>query len=97
MALSKAELEKLAVLARLRFSDEELESFTNEMDDIIAFADTINSSVAGGTDEIRAVGSYDVTYEELRKDEVYESLPNEKILSNVEGDKGCFVVKRCVR
>ena len=97
MALTRAEIEKLAVLSRLRFSDEELESFTKDMEDIIAFADTINNSVSGGTDEIRAVGSYDITYEELRKDEVYPSLPNEKILSNVEGEKGCFVVKRCVR
>lgn len=97
MSLTKAEIEKLATLSRLRFSDEELEAFTHEMEDMIAFADTINNSVAGGTEEIKTVGSYDITYEQLRQDVVCESLPNEKIISNVEGDKGFFVVKRCVK
>ena len=92
-----SDIKKLATLSRLRFSEEEMEQFLKEMDEIVAFADTINNSVEGSTDEISGVGSYDITYEELRADEVRESLPNEKILSNVEGDKGCFVVKRCVR
>ena len=92
-----SDIKKLATLARLRFSEEEMEQFLKEMDEIVAFADTINNSVEGSTDQIRGVGSYDITYEELRPDEVREYLPNEKILSNVEGDKGCFVVKRCVK
>ena len=79
------------------FTEEEMKDFIPEMNDIVAFADTINSSVEGSTEEIRSVGTYDITYEELRKDEIRPSLENEKILSNVEGDKGCFVVKRCVK
>lgn len=96
MALSKQEFEKLAVLSRLRFSDEEAEKFRNEMDDIIAFADTINNAVAGGTDDIKNISENAVVYTELREDKIIESLPNEKILSNVEGSKGFFSVKRCV-
>ncbi|MCD8391111.1 MAG: Asp-tRNA(Asn)/Glu-tRNA(Gln) amidotransferase subunit GatC [Firmicutes bacterium] len=97
MALSKEEFEKLAVLSRLRFSDEEAETFRNEMDDIIAFADTINNAVSGGTDDIKNISENAVVYTELRADEVVDSLPNEKILSNVEGSKGFFSVKRCVK
>ena len=94
MAITKTEIEKLAKLARLRFSDEELEKFAGEFDDIIAFADTINQSVEGGTEEIRSVGSQLVSFEELREDEVIPSLPNEKIVSNVEDENGFFSVKR---
>lgn len=94
MAVTKTEIEKLAKLARLRFSEEEFEKFVGEFDDIIAFADTINESVEGGTDEIRSVGSQLVSFEDLREDEVIPSLPNEKIVSNVEDENGFFSVKR---
>ena len=94
MAVTKTEIEKLAKLARLRFSEEELETFASELDNIIAFADTINESVEGGTDEIRSVGSQLVSFEELRADEVISSLPNEKIVSNVEDKDGFFSVKQ---
>lgn len=97
MALSKEEFEKLSVLSRLRFSEEEAEQFRNEMDDIIAFADTINNAVAGDTDNIKNTSVSAVSYKDLREDEVRESLPNEKILSNVDGSKGFFNVKRCVK
>ena len=94
MAVTKTEIEKLAKLARLRFSEEELETFTSELDHIIEFADTINQSVEGGTEEIRSVGSQMVSYEELREDEVIPSLPNEKIVSNVEAKDGFFSVPK---
>jgi aspartyl-tRNA(Asn)/glutamyl-tRNA(Gln) amidotransferase subunit C len=94
MAVTKIEIEKLAKLSRLRFSDEELEKFADEFDEIITFADTINQSVEGGTDEIRSVGSELISFEELREDEVIPSLPNEKIVSNVEDKDGFFSVKR---
>jgi aspartyl-tRNA(Asn)/glutamyl-tRNA(Gln) amidotransferase subunit C len=94
MTVTKIEIEKLARLSRLRFSDEELERFAGEFDEIIAFADTINQSVEGGTDEIRSVGSQLISFEELREDEVIPSLPNEKIVSNVEDKDGFFSVRR---
>lgn len=94
MGVTKTDIEKLAKLARLRFSDEELLKFANEFDEIIAFADTINQSVEGGTEEIRSVGSQLISYEELRDDEVIPSLQNDRILSNVEDENGFFSVKR---
>lgn len=94
MAVTREEIEKLAKLARLSFSDEEYDKFAGEFDEIIAFADTINQSVEGGTDEIRSIGNKAVSYEELREDEAVPSLPNEKILSNVEDVNGFFAVKK---
>lgn len=93
MAVTKTEIEKLAKLARLRFSEEEFEKFAGEFDDIIAFADTINQSVEGKTEEIKSVGSSLVDFNDLREDEVIPSLPNEKIVSNVEDKNGFFSVK----
>lgn len=91
--ITKDEVLKLARLARLAFSDEELDKIIKDMDDIIAFADTINNSVEGDAEKIRNVSSTATPAEEFRADVVKESLPNEKILSNVNGSKGMFCVK----
>ena len=53
--ISKEEVIKLAKLARLDFSDDELDKIIKDMDDIIAFADTINNSVEGDADKIRNI------------------------------------------
>ena len=97
MSVSKSELVKLADLCKLSFSDEELNQLTNEMESIIAFADTINNEVNGDTDNIRSVSFDAVGDDELREDVVLPSLDNEKIMSNVNGQKGFFAVKRCVK
>lgn len=91
--ITKEEVLKLANLARLDFSDEELERIISDMDDIIAFADTINNSVEGDADKIRNVSLNAIPAEDFREDVVKPSLPNEKILSNVTASKGCFCVK----
>lgn len=91
--ITKEEVLKLANLARLDFSDDELDKIIKDMDDIIAFADTINNSVDGDAQQIRNVSSTATPVEEFREDIVKESLPNEKILSNVNASKGMFCVK----
>lgn len=91
--ITKDEVLKLANLARLDFSDDELDKIIKDMDDIIAFADTINNSVDGDADKIRNVSLSAIPAEECREDVVKDSLPNEKILSNVNASKGCFCVK----
>lgn len=91
--ISKEEVLKLAHLARLDFSDAELDKIIKDMDDIIAFADTINNSVEGDADKIRNISAAATPAEEFREDVVKPSLDNEKILSNVNGSKGMFCVK----
>lgn len=91
--ITKDEVLKLANLARLDFSDEELDKIIRDMDDIIAFADTINNSVEGDAEKIRTVSTNAIPAEDCREDVVKESLPNEKVLSNVNGSKGMFCVK----
>jgi aspartyl-tRNA(Asn)/glutamyl-tRNA(Gln) amidotransferase subunit C len=97
MAISVAEIKTLAKLCKLDFDDEKCREFAPEFEEIIEFANRINEQVEGDTDSIREVNSRTIDWEDLRSDEVTESLPNEKILSNVQGENGYFSVKRVVK
>lgn len=97
MSISRKEIKTLARLSRLEFSEEEEEKFIPDFEEIIAFADRINESVEGDTSSIREVTARTIAWEDLREDEVEESLPNEKITSNVEAQDGYFPVRRVVK
>ncbi len=97
MSVTQKEIKTLARLSRLEFSDEEIEKFAPEFEEIIDFANKINEQVAGDTDTIREVVTRTVKWEDLREDEVKESLPNEKITSNVQAENGYFPVRRVVK
>lgn len=97
MAVSEKEIKTLARLARLSFGDDEIAGFEREFDEIIEFANTVNNEIEGGTAEIREVPARTIAWEDLREDEVKDSLPSEKILSNVQSDNGYFPVKRVVK
>jgi aspartyl-tRNA(Asn)/glutamyl-tRNA(Gln) amidotransferase subunit C len=97
MAVTNQEIKMLARLCRLDFDDEKCTEFAPQFEEIIAFANRINEQIEGDTDSIREVSSRTVKWEDLREDEVKESLPNEKILSNVAGEGGFFPVKRVVK
>lgn len=97
MAVTDGEIKALARLAKLEFGDERRSEFADEFEKILDFANTINSAVAGDTDTIRDVGGREIALENLREDITGESLPNEKITSNVTADGGYFTVKRVVK
>lgn len=97
MSVTQKEIKTLARLSRLEFSDEEIEKFAPEFEEIIEFANAINVQVEGDTDSIREVVTRTVKWEDLREDEVKESLPCEKITSNVQAGNGYFTVKRVVK
>ena len=85
---------QIAKLAKLSIREEELDSLTKVMSDIIAFADTINN----------AVGEEDVDFDNInnlsnafRDDVVRESFPREEILKNAPfQEDGYFLVKKRV-
>ena len=91
MAVTKNEIERLAWLAKLKFTDEELDELTKDMAEIIAFADTVNGSVEGLPE---GASSRVTEYASLREDIVVESLKNEEITSNIEAENGFFPVRR---
>lgn len=83
---------QIAKLAKLSIREEELDSLTKDMSDIIAFADTINN----------AVGEEDVDFDNInnlsnafRDDVVRESFPREEILKNAPfQEDGYFLEKK---
>jgi len=92
--ISKEEVLKLAYLAHLEFSEEELDGIIKDMDEIIAFADKVNGNVEGDTENILNVSSFSAPSSDFREDAVMASLPREKILSNTNPSNGMFTVKR---
>ncbi len=88
--VSKEEIITLARLAKLKFTDEEIENFTGEMEEIIDFANRINAMSSDSEEVIDKV----VRLDDLREDEIIESLPQETITSNVDSIDGFFPVKR---
>lgn len=97
MAISQREIKALARLSKLSFTDEELERFSTEFEEIIAFADEINEQVEGDAESLKEISVRAVALRDLRADEVKESLSNEKITSNTAPEKGYFSVRRVVK
>jgi aspartyl-tRNA(Asn)/glutamyl-tRNA(Gln) amidotransferase subunit C len=79
MSLSRQDIEKVALLARLRLSDAEAEKMTGELGKIVAFVDQLGEVNTEGVEpmahamELRNV---------FRDDRVAASLPREEALAN---------------
>ena len=88
--VSHDEVKKIADLAKLYFDEEQLDSITEDLNGILAFADTVTAFDASGYD---IDGSEDMLMP-LREDIVSSSYEPELILSNaMEADDGFFVVR----
>ena len=82
---------QMARLSKLYIKEEELDALTKDMDNIIAFAETISDAQCEQTnfDNINNLSNV------LREDVVVPSYDREEILKNAESqDEGYFLVKR---
>ena len=82
---------QMARLSKLYIKEEELDALTKDMDNIIAFAETISAAQCEQTnfDNINNLSNV------LREDVVVPSYDREEILKNAESqDEGYFLVKR---
>ncbi len=92
--VSKEEIMNIAILSKLYVGEDEIDSLTEDMDKIIAFADTINNASDEGTDFDNINNLSNV----LREDTVVESFDREKILANAkDSEDGCFLVKNIMK
>lgn len=85
------EILKIAKLAKLSVSADELVRLTKDMSEIIGFADTINSASTdvSGFDNINNLSNA------FREDVVVPSYDREEILKNAPNQEdGCFLVKK---
>ena len=85
MNISRDEIIHIANLARLNLTDGEIDKYTKDMENIIGFANTINSADTQNIDEaISASEQVNV----FRKDEVKEFEDKEALLKNAPSMDG---------
>ncbi len=94
MSVSKQDVEHIAKLSRLEFSDEELEKYTTDLANIVDFANSLASINVEGvmpTNHILEIKNV------FRKDEVRPSYEREEILKNAPTKAGgCVSVPKVV-
>ena len=89
--VTREEIENIALLSKLFVAEEELDGLTKEMDQMIAFADTINQATDAGEEFDNINGLQNA----FREDEVVPSYPQSEILKNRDGGvDGFFYVAR---
>jgi len=79
MAVTKKDVEKIAELARLKFSDEELENFTPQMNEILSYMDKLNEL---DTENVKPLSHPVEQINVFRDDELKSSISTEEALKN---------------
>lgn len=77
--ITREEVERIAGLAKLSFSEEEIDGFTEQFDSIVAYVEKLNEVDTEGVEPM-ARASTDIT--EPRADEVGEMLDQSEALKN---------------
>ncbi len=94
MAISKEEIIHIAKLASLNLSDEEIEKYTGDMQEILEFANMINNVNTEGMSETVAANEKCNVF---RKDEVVNFENRELLLQNAPSqDEGMFRIPKVI-
>jgi len=90
MAISREEVEKVALLGRLLLSDDELDTMTRQMDQILGYMDLLAEV---DTEQVEPMAhALDVT-NVFRDDRVLPSLSRQQALANApHPDDECYLV-----
>jgi len=90
MSISRAEVEKVSLLARLRLSDEELDRMTRQMGDILGYIDLLSKL---NTEAVEPMAHALDVANAFRDDAVRPSLDREAALANAPHHDGeCYLV-----
>jgi aspartyl-tRNA(Asn)/glutamyl-tRNA(Gln) amidotransferase subunit C len=94
MALSREEVLHVAELARLSLRPEEVELFTRQLNDILAYVQKLNELDTTGVAPLAHVIPL---FNAFREDVAKESLPLEAALKNAPAlEEGSFLVPRVI-
>ena len=94
MKISKQDVERVAALARLELSEEEIERLTPQLDHILSYVTKLDELDTEGVPVTTHTQSVTNAF---REDEVRDSLPREKALANTARENGeAFVVPKVV-
>jgi aspartyl-tRNA(Asn)/glutamyl-tRNA(Gln) amidotransferase subunit C len=95
MSISREEVLHVAHLARLEFSDEEVERFTTQLADILNYVAKLNEL---DTSEVEPTYHAIPLSNVFRKDEVKPSFPLDEVLANApERENGFFAVPKVIK
>lgn len=94
MSLSKSDIEKLAVLARINISEQESQLVTERIGSVLDLVDQLQ---AQNTDGIEPMAHPMDAVQTLRADKVTESNQRETLMSNAPAaEEGLFLVPRVI-
>ncbi|MDI3518239.1 MAG: aspartyl-tRNA(Asn)/glutamyl-tRNA(Gln) amidotransferase subunit [Caldanaerobacter sp.] len=94
MAISKSEVEYIAKLARLKFTEEEIEAMAQELSKILDYVNKLNEL---DTENVEPTAHIVPIHNVFREDEVKPSMPREKVLMNAPyKEQGCFKVPKII-
>jgi aspartyl-tRNA(Asn)/glutamyl-tRNA(Gln) amidotransferase subunit C len=94
MALTRDEVLHVATLARLSLAPEEIELFTRQLNDILAYIEKLQELDTEGVPPLAHVIP---VFNVLREDAVSQGLDRESALSNAPArEEGAFVVPRII-
>lgn len=85
--MNTSDVKRIAELARLEFTDEQIESFTREFEKIIQYISVIERTDMTGVEPMASVYNQPVV---LRTDVAGESLPTADALSNAPKKNEAF-------
>lgn len=92
MQISKDEIIHIAKLASLNLSNEEIDKYTKDMQDILQFADTVNNV---NTDDVKETIGSAGEYNVFRKDEIKQEVSKEELLKNAPSQEdGMFRIPK---
>lgn len=94
MQVSISEIEKIAMLSHLSFSDEEKQKFQQDLEAILRAAQRLNELDTSGVEPTAHIQGIENV---LRADIVQPSMDNDKLTAGApERENGCFIVPRVV-
>lgn len=85
--LTRADVEKVALLGRLKLTDAELDAYTNSLGQIIEYVERLNEVP---TDDVEPMVHAVELSNVFRPDEVRPSLPRREALANAPKSDGSF-------
>lgn len=94
MAVTKKDVEKIAELAQLKFSEEELDSFTPQMNEILSYMEKLNEL---DTENVEPLSHPVEQTNVFRDDELKNSITTEEALKNAPAkDEHHFKVPKVI-
>jgi aspartyl-tRNA(Asn)/glutamyl-tRNA(Gln) amidotransferase subunit C len=94
MAVTKNDVEKIAKLAKLKFSDKELEDFTPQINDILSYMEKLNEL---DTEKVEPLSHPVEQKNVFREDKLKSSITTEEALKNAPSkDEHHFKVPKVI-